>query len=96
MGRTVKIIFNPDTTKKVQEVIFSKKSNSPKLPDLYFNCLVVEKVKIQKHLGLKLDERLSFGEHLKDKFAVVNKRIGMLIKSSNYFLCPFIVTLVFI
>ena len=84
MGRTVKIIFNPDTTKKVQEVIFSKKSNSPKLPDLYFNCLVVEKVKIQKHLGLKLDEKLNFREHLKNKFAIVNKEIGVLKKLSNY------------
>ena len=67
-----KMVFNPDATKQAPEVIFSRKSHSPKLPDLYFNSLVVEKVKTQKHLGLKLDEKLNFKEHLKDKFATVN------------------------
>ena len=41
-------------------------------------------MKTQKHLGLKLDEKLNFKEHLKDKFAIVNKGIGMLKKLSNY------------
>ena len=76
-----KTVFNPDPT---QEILFSRKSHSPKHPDLYFNRPVVEKVKIQKHLGLKLDEKLNFKEHLKDKFTIVNKGIGMLKKLSNY------------
>ena len=41
-------------------------------------------MKIQKHLGLKLDGKLSFREQLKDKFPIVNKGIGMLKKFSNY------------
>ena len=77
------MVFNPDPTKQAQEVIFSRKSHSPKHPDLYFNSLAVEKVKTQKHLGLKLDEKLNFKEHLKDKFAIVNKGIGMLKKLSD-------------
>ena len=41
-------------------------------------------MKTQYHLGLKLDERPKFREHLKNKFAaIVNKRIGVLKKSSN-------------
>ena len=36
-----KMVFNPDPTKQAQEVIFYKKSHSPKHPDLYFNSLVV-------------------------------------------------------
>ena len=36
--------FNPDPTKQAQEVVFSRKSHSPKHPDLYLNNLVVEKV----------------------------------------------------
>ena len=36
--------FNPDPTKQAQEVVFSRKSHSPKHPDLCFNNLVVEKV----------------------------------------------------
>ena len=51
-----KMVFNPDATKQAQEVIFSRKSHSPKHPDLYFNSLVVEIVK-------NLDEKLNFKEH---------------------------------
>ena len=41
-------------------------------------------MKTQKHLGLKLDEKSSFREHLKDKYAIGNKGIGMLKKLTNY------------
>ena len=41
-------------------------------------------MKTKKHLGLKLDEKLNFREHLKDKFPFVNKGIEMLKKLSNY------------
>ena len=76
--------FNQDPTKQAQELIFSRKSHSSKHLDLYFNGLVVEKVKTQRHLALKLDEKLNFKEHLKDKFAIVNKGNEMLKKLSNY------------
>ena len=70
------MVFNSDPTKQAQKVFFSRKSHSPKYPDLYFNSLVVDKVKTQKYLGLKIDERLTFSEHLKDKFAIVIKVLG--------------------
>ena len=69
------MVFNPDPSKQAQEVIFSRKAHSPKHPDLYFNNLVVGKVKIQKHLRLNLGKKFSFKEHLKHKFAIVNKGI---------------------
>ena len=50
-------------------------------------------MKAQKHSGLKLDEKLNFKEHLKDKFAIVNKGIGILKKLSNYPPRHFLVTL---
>ena len=80
-----KIVLNPDPTKQAQEVIFSRKSSSLKqlYLDLQFNGLIVVKRKTQKHLGLELDERLNFREHLKDKFAIVTKGIGMLKILSN-------------
>ena len=34
-GKQWKMVFNPDPTKQAQEVIFSRKSHSPKHPDLY-------------------------------------------------------------
>ena len=77
------MVFNPDLTKQAQEVIFCGKSHSLKHPRLYFNSLVVEKVKTQKCLGLKLDKRLTVREHSKDKFAIVNKGIGMSKTLSN-------------
>lgn len=52
-----KWLFNPDPTKHTREVIFSAKSYSPKCPNLYFNHLLVEKVKAPKHLGLELYEQ---------------------------------------
>ena len=78
-----KMVFNPDSKKQVQEVIFSSKSYSSKHPDLHFNKLVVKKLKTQKHLELKIDNRLNFREHLKEKFAIAGKGIGMLKKFSN-------------
>ena len=87
------MVFSPDPTKQAQEVIFSRKSHSTKHSDLYFDNLVVEKVKTPKHLGLKLDEKLNFKKHLNDKFAIVNKGIEMLKKLSNYVPLHSIVTL---
>ena len=48
---------------------------------------------MQKHLGLKLDEKPNFKEHLKDKFAIINKEIGMLKKLRNHLPCHSLVTL---
>ena len=79
-----KMAFNPDPTKQAQEVVFSKKPRESFHPNLYFNKFVVEKVQTQKHLGLKLDKKLSFKEHLKDKFAKVNRGIGILKKLSGF------------
>ena len=76
--------FNPDPTKQAQEVVFSKKPRESFHPNLYFNKFVVEKVQTQKHLGLKLDKKLSFKEQFKDKFAKVNRGIEILKKLSGF------------
>ena len=76
--------FNPDATKQTQEVVFSKKPRESFHPNLYFNKFLVEKVQTQKHLGLKLDKKLRFKEHLKDKFAKVIRGIGILKKLSGF------------
>ena len=54
--------FLTHPTKQTQEVIFSRKSQSLKHLDLYFDSLVDEKVKTQKRLELKIDDRLIFGK----------------------------------
>ena len=60
-----KISFNPDITKQAQEVIFSRKLKKTSHRPLMFNSNQVNKTSSQKHLGIILDESLSFEEHLK-------------------------------
>ena len=50
-------------------------------------------MKAQKHLGLKLDEKLNFREHLKFKFAIANKGIEMMKKLNMYLPRHLLVTL---
>ena len=83
-----KIAFNRNPTKQVQEFVFFKKKPQESFhPNLYFNKFVVEKVQTQKHLGLKLDKKLSFEKHLKDEFAKVNRGIELeiVLKSNRFF-----------
>lgn len=79
-----KMSFNPDITKQTQEVIFSRKNVKGGHPNLVFNNCNVQKVTSQKHLGIILDEKLSFNEHLKDKLNKANKGIGVLRKLYHY------------
>ena len=75
--------FNPDPTKQAQEVIFSRKINKNSHPPLSFNNSKVAVTSSQKHLGIILDSRLSFEEHLAAVFSKVNKTIALLRKLHN-------------
>ena len=59
-----KMEFNPDPTKQAHEVLFSRKLSSPPHPPLFFNNTEVSVVKEQTHLGLILDNKLSFVNHI--------------------------------
>ena len=74
--------FNPDPSKQAQEVIFSRKTKKEYHPPLAFNNNVSE-TNSQKHLGVVLDNRLSFEDHLKMILNKVNKTIGLLCKLQN-------------
>ena len=75
--------FNLDCSKKAQEIIFSRKSKKATHPPLLFNNNNVSQVNSQKHLGVILDLKLSFEEHLKNVFNKTNTTIGLLRKLSN-------------
>ena len=64
-----KMSFNPDLNKQAQEVIFSKKLKKVCHPPLRFNKNVSQ-ASSQKHLGLTLDNRLTFDEHLTKTFQI--------------------------
>ena len=75
-----KMNFNPDPTKQAQELIFSRKVQTNNHPPLFFNDNVVPQTTLQKHLGMFLDSKLNFSEHLKTIFQKTNKTIGLLRK----------------
>ena len=75
-----KISFNPDRTKQAQEIIFSRKKNATTHPPLFFNNSEIKLSSNQKHLGLTLDSKLSFNEHINDKIHQANKGVGLLRK----------------
>ena len=75
-----KMSFNPDPTKQAQEVIFSRKNNKPYHPNLVFNQANVHRTHYQKHLGLILDEKLDFKEHVKVLIDKASKGVSVIRK----------------
>ena len=72
--------FYSDPSKQAQEVIFSRKIKKPSHPVIIFNNNHVMQTPYQKHLGLILDEKLNFGEHLRYIANKANTSIGLLRK----------------
>ena len=72
-----KMKFNPDLTKQAIEVIFSHKYKKPVHPPLVFNGIPVAREDSTKHLGMILDEHLSFRKHL-EAIEKANKGINLM------------------
>jgi hypothetical protein len=83
-GKQWKMEFNPDLSKQAIEVIFSHKKKKPVHPDLFFHGIPIKRESSTKHLGLTLDDRLSFREHIEDKIKKANKGIALLKFLSRY------------
>ena len=79
-----KMSFNPDPSKQAHEVIFSRRMQKTCHPSIYFNNKSVKQVSSQKHLGLILDNKLNFQEHLHNILNKVNKTIGLLLKLQKH------------
>ena len=67
--------FNPDPNKQAQEVVLTGKSKNMYNPPLMFDELKDLQSTSQKHLGLILDNRLSFEEYLTAMGAKVSRTI---------------------
>ena len=85
--------FNPDSNKQAQEVIFSRKLKKFCHPSLRFNNNNVSQASSQKHLGLTLDNRLTFDEHLTNVSNKISKTIGLLRKLQNILPRPALLTI---
>ena len=61
-----KMSFNSDISKQAQEVIFSRKIINISHPVLYFDRTPVICCSYQKYLGVYLDKKLTFHQHIKE------------------------------
>ena len=75
-----KMLFNPDSSKPAQEVLFSRKNKIQVHPTISLNKVQVERVPYQKHLGILLDEKLNFKQHIDGAISKVNKGISVIKK----------------
>ena len=78
-----KMTFNPDRGKQAQEIVFSRKLKKVAHSPLLFNNNNVSQVNSQTHLGVMLDVKLIFEEHLKNVINKTSKTRGLLRKLSN-------------
>ena len=78
-----KMLFNPDPNKQALEVHFSQKRDKENYSSLSFNGDVILSVPCQKHLGLILDSKLDFNEHINNKISKCNKIVGVMKKLSS-------------
>ena len=79
-----KMSFNPDPNKQAIEVRFSNKHDKENYQPLKFNSSDVQMADNHKHLGLILDAKLNFNEHIESKVIKCNKIIGLMKKLSLF------------
>ena len=66
--------FILDIAKQAREIFFSRKKSDTSHPSLYFNNTQIQLHSVQKHLGLFIDEKFSFLEHIDKKNKESNSR----------------------
>ena len=76
----MKISFNPYSSKQAQEVPFSNKATKENHPNIIFNGNMAQNSVNQKHLGLTLDKKLTFRDHITSILTTVNKLTNTLRK----------------
>ena len=79
-----KLSFNPDINKQAVEVLFSHKIKKSIHPPIFFNDAEVIRVNEHKHLGLILDSKLSFSQHVNEKIKIARKSLGVIKYLSSY------------
>ena len=74
------MLFNPHSSKLAQEVLFSRKKKIQIHPTISLNNVQVERGSYQRHLGILLDEKLNFKQHIDSAISKVNKGISVIKK----------------
>ena len=70
--------FNPDPDKPAEEILFSRKINYVDHLPLFFKNNPVKRVEHHKHIGLVLDSKLNFANHITEKVTVARKWIRVI------------------
>ena len=65
------MLFNPDPSKQAHEVLFSNKITKTNHPNIIFNGNTVQKGANPKHLGLILEKKLTFNDHITSTLTTV-------------------------
>ena len=79
-ARLWKMKFNPEISKQAIEVVFSCKYDKTRgiHPPLTFNNIAVARQKSTKHLGIILDEKLNFREHILESIEKAKKGLSLM------------------
>ena len=87
------MLFNPDASKPAQEVLFSRKKKIQNHPTMSLNNVQVQRVSYEKPLGILLDEKLNFKQHIYIAISKVNKGISIIKKLKHNLLRKSLVTI---
>ena len=87
------MLFNPDSSEPAQEVLFSRKKKIQAHPTISLNNVQVERVSYQKHLGILLDEKRNFKQHIDSAISKINKGISVIKKLRHNLLRKSLVTI---
>ena len=79
------MLFNVDLSNPAQEVLFLRKNQIQNHSTISLNNVQVERSSYQKHLGIILDEKLSFKQHIDSAISKVNKSVSVIKKTSSHF-----------
>ena len=67
------MLFNLDSSKQAQEIVLSRKRRATNHGSISFNNMIIKRKNALKHLGLLLDVRLNFVEHISAQIKNANK-----------------------
>ena len=79
------MLFKPDPNKPAQEVLFSRKNKVQVHPTINLKNMQVEKTSYQKHLGILLDKKCNFKQHIDSVISKMNKGISVIKKTQTFF-----------
>ena len=88
-----KMSFNPDLSKQVQGIIFSRRKMKSSHPSVYFNHIPVSSISVHKHLGMLLDDKLIYKHHLRYVLNKVKKTIDLRLKFQQIFPSQSLITI---